>query len=141
MRDAEFTGSIERSSKAPNNSFLHSWTDPDDHITWDVDVGQEGDYKAVLYYTCIEENLGCELVLGMDGAGEVRCAVTKAFDPPLYNKDKERVAKSHYFMKDFTPIELGVINLKKGRGVLKLAAVKMPGKGMVDVHSLVLTRE
>lgn len=140
VRDAIAQGEIQRSSKAPNNSFLHGWTNPEDSITWDIDVGAGGEYEAILYYTCSPENIGCELDLTFEGGGELRATVSKAFDPPLYDKNEERVENSHYFMKDFAPMTLGTISLGKGRGLLKLAAGKMPGKEMIDVHSLILTQ-
>jgi arylsulfatase A-like enzyme len=140
VRDAVEHGSIQRSSKAPNNSFLHSWTDPADSITWDVDVGASGEYEAVLYYTCAPENVGCEVKLSMDSAAEIRAIVTEPFDPTHYDKSLERMPESHYHMKDFQPITLGTIRLDKGRGTLRLGAAKMTGTAMVDVHSLVLRK-
>ncbi|MEM7144151.1 MAG: arylsulfatase [Verrucomicrobiota bacterium] len=140
VRDAIAHGSIERSSKAPNNSFLHAWTNPDDYITWDIEVGEYGDYEAILYYTCAPENVGCELELSFQRGGSLRATIVEAFDPPLYDKGRERVENSHYFMKDFTPTSLGTIPLTKGRGLLKLSAAKMTGSEMVDVHSLILKK-
>lgn len=37
-------------------------------------------------------------------------------------------------------MKLGTLRLEKGRGELTLAAVKMTGKAMVDVHSLVMEK-
>lgn len=36
-RDGNQHGTIERSSKAPNNSFFKNWTSKDDYILWEVD--------------------------------------------------------------------------------------------------------
>ena len=66
----------------------------------------------------------------------MRAIVDEAFDPPLYDKSKERVAKSHYFVKDFKPLSLGTLRLKKGRGMLRLGAVDIKGQRVIDVHSL-----
>ena len=66
--------------------------------------------------------------------------VTKAFDPPLYDKSKERVEKSHYFVKDFTPLRMdGPIKLPKGRSLLRLRALKITGQRAIDVHSIIVT--
>jgi hypothetical protein len=56
----------------------------------------------------------------------------------LYDKSKERVAKSHYFVKDFKPLKLGTLRLEKGRGTLKLDSLDIQGKQVIDVHSLEL---
>ncbi len=68
----------------------------------------------------------------------MRARVDKVFDPPLYDKSKERVARSHYFVKDFKPLRLGTLRLSKGRGTLRLGALDVKGKGVIDVHSLEL---
>ena len=47
-RDGVPHGTIQRSSKAPNNSFFTNWTRTDDSITWDIEVGTTGNYDAVL---------------------------------------------------------------------------------------------
>ncbi len=135
-RDAIPHGSIERSSKAPNNSFLVNWTSSDDAITWDVDVAKPGLYDVTLRYTCREGNENAVVQLASDAGGTVKAKIKEVFDPPLYDKSKERVEKSHYFVKDFRPIDLGSIKLSGGRQTLTLRAIEIPGKGVVDVHSI-----
>ena len=139
-RDGVPQGSIQRSSKAPNNSFFKNWTSTDDSITWDIDVGQAGNYSATVYYTCAAGNEGCILQVGLDDGKSTQNQVTKIFDPPLYDKSKERVAKSHYFVKDFEPLSLGTLRLPKGNGTLRLKGLKRKGNGFVDVHSIELRR-
>jgi arylsulfatase A-like enzyme len=137
-RDGVEHGTIQRSSKAPNNSFFTHWTKAQDYITWDVDVGATGDYEAIVYYTCARGDEGATLELSMQGGRSVRTRVTEPFDPPLYDKSKERVARSHYFVKDFRPLRLGGLRLDKGRGQLRLGSLDIVGKQVIDVHSLVL---
>jgi arylsulfatase A-like enzyme len=137
-RDGIEHGTIQRSSKAPNNSFFTHWTRRDDFITWDIIVGRSGDYDAIVYYTCAEGDEGATIRLSMEGADSVSTKVVEVFDPPLYDKSKERVAKSHYFVKDFKPLKLGTLHLEKGRGTLKLDALDMKGEQIIDVHSLEL---
>ena len=42
-------------------------------------------------------------------------------------------------MKDFKPMTLGTVELPKGRGLLTLRALKVPGKQVMDLRSLMLT--
>jgi len=135
-RDGVAHGTIQRSSKAPNNSFFTHWTRADDFITWDIDIGKTGQYEAIVYYTCAAGDEGSTLRLSMENGDSTRAKVAEVFDPPLYDKSKERVAKSHYFVKDFKPLSLGMLQLKKGRGTLKLDAVDIQGDRVIDVHSL-----
>jgi arylsulfatase A-like enzyme len=144
-RDGVEHGTIQRSAKPPNNSFFTHWTSPKDSITWDVDVAVAGQYEAIVYYTCAEGDQGASVTLAME-SGESSSStagtkVTEVFDPPLYDKSKERVEKSHYFVKDFEPLSLGKLNLKKGRGVLRLSADDIQGKRVIDVHSIELVRQ
>ena len=135
-RDGVGHGTIQRSSKAPNNSFFTNWTRADDFITWDIDVGQAGRYEAILYYTCADGDEGATLQLSMADGGSTQSIVQEVFDPPLYDKSKERVLKSHYHVKDFKPLSLGILDLNKGRGTLRLRALDMPGRRVVDVQSI-----
>ena len=57
-------------------------------------------------------------------------------NPPLYDKSKERVVKSHYFVRDFKPLSLGTLQLNKGTGTLRLEAVDIKGQQGIDVHSV-----
>ena len=138
-RDGVPHGTIQRSSKAPNNSFFKNWTSEDDSITWDIMVGNAGEYRATVFYTCAAENVGTQIRLGFDDS-TTETVVTEAFDPPIWDKSKERVTESHYFVKDFKPLELGVIKFEIGSGVLKLDAPKLVGVRGIDVYSIVLDR-
>lgn len=71
-------------------------------------------------------------------AGEAYAAATvkDAFDPPLYDKSKERVEKSHDFVKDFKPLSIGTLTLQKGRATLMLEATKITGRRAIDVQAI-----
>jgi len=140
-RDGIPHGTIIRSSKAPNNSFFKNWTSQDDAITWDVDVGEAGKYGVTVHYTCAAENVGTTIQLTAVGGETTAAPVTIAFDPPLYGKPMERVADSHYFVKDFQALDLGSLRLEKGRGELRLTAPKIIGGQAIDVHSVELVRK
>ena len=139
-RDGVGHGTIQRSAKAPNNSFFTNWTTADDFITWDIDVGKSGEYEAIVFYTCARGNEGATLRLSITNGDSTQAIVNELFDPPLYDKSKERVAKSHYFVKDFKPLSLGTLHLNKGKGTLRLEAIDMKGQQVIDMHSLDLLR-
>jgi len=134
-RDGVEHGTIKRSAKPPNNSFFTNWTSVEDSITWQVEVVNEGTYEAIVHYTCAKGDEGSMLRLSL-GKSSVQSVVVKVFDPPLYDKSKERVADSHYFVKDFIPLSLGTFRLEKGIGTLTLSATEITGKRVIDVHSI-----
>ena len=108
-RDAIEHGTIVRSAKPPNNSFFKHWTSVDDSITWEIDVVTPGVYAATVFYTCAEGDQGASVIVAVDGGDQVQTSVSQVFDPPLYDKSKERVKDSHYFVKDFQPLQVGEI--------------------------------
>lgn len=139
-RDGVPHGSIQRSVSSPNNSFFRNWTRTDDSITWDIEVVQAGNYRASVQYTCASGNEGAMVRLSIAGGNPALATVTDIWDPPLYDKSMERVAESHYFMKDFKPLGMGTISLPKGPAVLRLDAVKMTGPQVIDVYAVQLER-
>ncbi|MFK8114907.1 MAG: arylsulfatase [Rubripirellula sp.] len=142
-RDGVEHGTIRRSAKPPNNSFFTNWTSSDDSITWQVEVVEAGEYEAIVYYTCADSDAGVRVKLLFESdrsTEETTAGIKQAFDPPLYDKSKERVADSHYFVKDFKPQSLGVITLAKGRGEFRLEAEDFQGDRAIDVHSIELNR-
>ena len=42
-------------------------------------------------------------------------------------------------MKEFRPLNLGAMRLEKGRGLLTLRALEIPGKQVMDVRLVTLT--
>ena len=140
-RDGISHGTIERSAKAPNNSFFENWTSSDDSITWTIDVVNPGDYQVTVHYTCAAGDEGAVLKASIDNGKSVVCRVKEVFDPPLYDKSKERVSNSHYFVKDFKPIVVGTLSLEKGDQTLRLNTPEIVGGEFIDVHSIDLVRD
>lgn len=138
-RDGVPHGNIRRSAAAPNCSFFTSWTSPTDRITWNVDVTTAGRFEAVVYYTCAAGDVGSTIELSL-GDHRIQSKVTEAHDPPLYGAQNDRVPRAgESYMKNFRPMRLGEITLDRGRGVLTLRALQVPGKQVMDVRSIVLT--
>jgi arylsulfatase A-like enzyme len=138
-RDGVAHGNIERSAKAPNCSFFRNWISTDDSMTWDVEVETPGKYEAVIYYTCSKADIGSTIELSLDSSC-IKGQVSEANDPPLLGAENDRVLrKGESYVKDFKPMLLGEIELKKGRGLLTLRALKITGKTVMDVRSILLT--
>jgi hypothetical protein len=138
-RDGVPHGGVRRSASAPNCSYFTHWTAPDDRITWDVEVNTPGRYEAVIYHTCPKEAVGAAVELTLNGATWTG-KTTEAHDPPLVGAAEDRVSRGgESYVKDFKPLSLGVVEVKKGRGPLTLRATSIPGQGVMDVRSVVLT--
>lgn len=138
-RDGVPHGNVQRSANAPNCSFFTNWISKGDKITWDIKVANSGNYQTVIYYTCEKENVGSTVELEFKG-NRVQAKVTKPHNPPLYGKENDRVSRGgESYVKDFRPLDLGVFRLEKGRGLLTLRALDVPGSQVMDVRAVLLT--
>jgi hypothetical protein len=140
-RDGVPHGNVKRSDTAPNCSYFTNWTSKDDRITWDIEVGNAGRYEVVVYYTCPAADVGSAVEISL-GTARVQAKVTEGHDPALYGAEHDRVQRrAESFMKDFKPMRLGEFDLPSGRGQLTLRALDIPGKQVMDVRYVVLTRK
>lgn len=138
-RDGVPAGTVRRSSSAPNCSYFTHWTNTDDRITWDIEVASEGDYEAVVHYTCPKEDVGAAVGLSFRGS-RVEGRVVEPHDPPETGAQFDRVPRTgESYMKDFRPLRLGRFHLEKGRGLLTLRALDVPHRQVMDVRAVVVT--
>ena len=64
-----------------------------------------------------------------------------ANDPPLVGEESDRSPRrSESFMKDFIPLDLGVMRLKKGKTPLVLSALEIPGRQSIEMRLIMLNR-
>ncbi len=138
-RDAQPVGGIVRSNQYPNCSFLTNWTKPDDAIVWDVEVLADGDFDAIIYYTCALEDVGSTFRLTY-GKTNVSAKVTEGFDPPLRGMENDRVERTESYVKDWKTLNLGRVHLGKGQGKMTLQSDKIAGKQVMDFRLMMLER-
>ena len=132
-RDGIPHGQVQRSARAPNCSYFTNWKSADDEITWDIEVGKQGKYLATLLYTCAAKDVGSQVKLSL-GENQVTAKIVEAHDPELRGQENDRVVrKGESYVKQFRPLELGVLELDKGRGRLSLKATAVAGKSVADV--------
>ena len=138
-RDGILHGGVKRSASAPNSSYFVNWTGLDDKMTWDIEVNTTGDYDVEILYTCPVADAGSTIELEFNGA-KLTGKVLPGWDPPLYtNQDTIPRPNGESKMKEFRPLNLGSFTLSKGRGLLTLRALKIPGRSVMDVRQINLT--
>ena len=138
-RDAKASGSIKRSNYYPNCSYMTNWIDIEDTITWDAEVAEDGDFEVVVYYTCEKDALGSEIELSFSDS-KISKNLTTYHNPDEYGKENDRSPRIESYVKDFIPLNMGIINLKKGKGTLVLKGLKKNGKELIDFRLLILKR-
>jgi arylsulfatase A-like enzyme len=138
-RDGIPHGGVKRSANAPNSSYFVHWTSLGDTMSWDIEVNTTGEYNAEILYTCPLADAGSTIELDFNGV-KLTGQVAPGWDPPLYtNQDTITRPAVESQMKEFRPLNLGVMRLEKGRGLLTLRALKIPGRSVMDVRQLNLT--
>ena len=110
-----------------------------DTITWDAEVGTSGKYRVEIEYACPEEDVGSTIQLSFNNS-KLKGEITEAHDPPLRGGENDRHLRGESYVKDFKTMELGVIDLKKGKGTLMLSALEKPGHQVMEFRLLMLTR-
>lgn len=138
-RDGIPHGQIKRSNKYPNNTFFTHWISEKDSITWDIEVLAEGEFEVELYYTCPEKTVGSTVELSF-GESRLTAKITKAHNPPLTGMENDRAPRMESYVKDFISMNLGRMNLKKGRDLLTLKAITIEGNRAPDVRLLLFKR-
>lgn len=138
-RDGKPTGAIVRSNRYPNCSYFTNWKTTDDTIVWDVEVPADGIFDVEVYYTCPVADVGATIELRFLDA-QVSCKVNEPHDPPLRGAEHDRAPRTESYVKDFKPLSMGTISLKKGRGELVLRATVVPGSQVMDFRLLMLER-
>ena len=103
-------------------------------------MGESGRYQVEVHYACPPGDEGATIELGL-GAAKLRGKISAAHDPPVRGAENDRVRRGESYVKDFKPLTLGTIDLKKGRGTLELRAVENPGGQIMEFRLLMFTRQ
>lgn len=138
-RDGIPHGNIERSARSPNCTFFTGWKSVKDSITWDVNVLADGQFEVELYYTCTQKNLGSTVQLSL-GESKIEAKITDLNNPPLMGMENDRIPRTQSYVKDFKPLKMGNMLLKKGQGTLTLKALNIIGDEAIDVRLLLFNR-
>lgn len=138
-RDGKARGNIKRSNKYPNCSYFTNWTSVKDYISWNAEVAADGKFKVAVYYTCPKEDVGSTIQLAV-GNSKISAQITEAYNPDLQHMDKYRGKGFDAFTKKFNTLEMGEIELKKGDSLIKLSALDMKGKSVIDFRLMMFER-
>ncbi len=138
-RDASFTGTIERSNRFPNCTYLHRWTDTDSEIRWDVAALGEGDYRVLMYYVCPPEDLGSTIELSLGGE-TISATIDRAAESPLIGGEHDRVERQEGYVRRWQPMTLGTLHVSPGQGTLRLKASEVPGGQVAEMRLLMFER-
>jgi hypothetical protein len=138
-RDGTAHGNIKRSNRYPNCSYFTNWISTEDKITWEAEVAEDGDFEVEIYYTCPEEAVGSTFELSF-GDEKIVSKITEPHNPPETGMENDRFERIESYVKEFKPLKIGTIHLKKGAGTLELKATEIPDAQVMDFRLLLLKR-
>ncbi|HBE67209.1 MAG TPA: hypothetical protein DDW52_03575 [Planctomycetaceae bacterium] len=139
-RDAIASGGIERSAKAPNCSYFKNWTSAQDEISWDVDVLHPGRFQVQMFHSASPSSVGANVSLSL-GDSATSAVIQAAHTPPAVGPEHDRVKRiTQSPMKEFAPLDLGVIELPAGRNKLLLKATPSADEMQLEMRLLMLRR-
>ncbi|MEY2586288.1 MAG: hypothetical protein RLY11_137 [Bacteroidota bacterium] len=137
--EAEASGSIVRSSKHPNDSYFKGWTNENDKITWNIEVASDGWFEVQAYIACSEKNVGSILEVKFNEVA-VENKIVAENNAPLLGMEHDKVVREESYVKDFKPMKLGMIQLKKGKGLLELYSKKLLQPNDLECNLITLRR-
>ena len=138
-RDGTATGSIKRSNRYPNCSYFTHWVNVNDSLVWNIAVPHSGDFEVTVYYSCAQDALGSVFELGF-GKSKIKGQITEVHDREEYGAAEDRVTRKESYVKDFKPLNLGVMHLEAGKGLLTLKGIKKTGEALMDFRLLLFKR-
>ncbi|MGI6458429.1 MAG: arylsulfatase [bacterium] len=116
------------------NDYVANWTETDSYPFWEVEVVTPGRYEFTLNYICSKDNVGAEIRLEIQDKS-LAGRIDQVHDPePLPSPD--RSPRREVFEKVWKPLTLGTLEMQPGRTQLRVRAISMPGKEVMDVKSV-----
>ncbi|MDB4445716.1 hypothetical protein N9181_00390 [bacterium] len=138
-RDAKAHGGVRRSNRFPNCTFMTNWKNPEDSISWDVEVLGSGDFEVQMYYACKQADVGSKIELSV-GDQKIEKMIEVANEVPLLGADEDRFERVEGYVRDWRPMTLGVVQLQPGKATLTLRAREVAGDEVADMRLLLFRR-
>jgi arylsulfatase A-like enzyme len=138
-RDATPSGDIKRSNRFPNCTYFTNWINLEDTISWEAEVAQDGEFEITIYYSCAENAIGSLFEVSF-GDASIQGEIREAHNPGEFGASEDRVVRQESYIKDFKPLKVGKLKLKKGKGTLQIKGIKKKGRALMDFRLMLLKR-
>ena len=126
---------LSYSASAPNSSWIANWNNIESYVTWNVEVNTTGKYQVNVLYTSPEPGDAFTIEFNKS---RISGKITDAFNPPLIDSPDRVERKGESYEKEFKTLQVGEVDLQKGRGALKLLATYMKGRKFADIRAVEL---
>ncbi|MBX2844193.1 MAG: sulfatase-like hydrolase/transferase, partial [Flammeovirgaceae bacterium] len=120
------------------NDWFCSWDNQKDSVYWEIDVVEKSTFKITLKYTCPEKNLGSTVQV-KSNSQKVSGKVEKAFDPEVI-PSPDRVKRKEAYEKEWASMDLGNLELDKGKTKIVVKASDIPNLEAFDLKAVILEK-
>ena len=87
----------------------------------------------------MRDAIGSEFEISL-GSDSIFGKILEEHSPKEYGATEDRSLRTESYVKDFKPLNIGVINLEKGPGTLSLKAIKKNGVSLMDFRLMLFKR-
>lgn len=123
--DATILGTTARYESGHGHDNVGFWTNPQDVVSWTVEVSRSGDYEVLLTYACQPGHEGSTFSVDLEHENEKQSV-----------KGEIRPTASWV---DFRTISLGILTLRSpGRYVVTVRPITMPRGAVMNLKEIVL---
>jgi alpha-L-fucosidase len=122
--DATVVGTTARYEHGGGKDNIGYWTSARDRVRWDVDLPETGRYAVEIEFACEDGTAGATVAIGVPGAAAVEWTV-----PATGGWTAFRTARA------------GALALPKGRFVLEVRPLAMPGHAVMNLKAIRLVPE
>jgi len=120
------------------NDYVTNWTSTEAYPWWPVEVVEAGRFEVTLMYVCAKDNVDVKVRVEIGGES-LEGVVSRAHNPePIPSPD--RVPRGEVFEKIWAPLRLGNVKLDRGRTILCVKALEIPGEKAIDLKAVQLKR-
>lgn len=137
---AQLSGKLEFFiPQAYANTWIVNWSEPQDKISFPIDVARAGTYEVSIAYACASADAGSSIRAraGESVTNAARVTTVEAPHLPLAHRDG---GKPNYIDRSWGNLKLGTIVLKAGKQDLQIEAIEKKGAQVLELKQVELRR-
>ncbi len=120
------------------HDWIKGWTELASRVSWNIDVVEGGRYAVALRYLCPAHDVGSKVHLTVGDFGmEAEIREATSMEP---RRHPDRAARIEAPEMSWKTLPMGDIELPKGQQTLTIEAHTKPGKTVMELQKVVLTK-
>lgn len=122
------------------HDWLTGWTSTQGKVWFEIEVVKAGTYDVEIQLGCPEEEAGSRIKVSVPGSF-CEAIVPGAPAPEIPLPDRDERSRTTFRNREWKTLRVGTIELNKGKQILTIEALSMPGNQVMDFKSIILERK